>query len=43
MPKTMHVLWLKPEDYPRFRAMFSDVDDTYGEWRARLAVEGRLL
>lgn len=36
MAKTMHVLWLKPEDYPRFRAIFNDVDDTYEEWRARM-------
>lgn len=33
---TVHILWLKPEDYPRFRAICSDVDDTYEEWRARM-------
>lgn len=36
MPTTVYVLWLKPEDYPRFRAIFDDVDDTYDEWRARM-------
>ena len=36
MPKPMHVLWLRPEDYPRFRAIFDDVDDTFEQWRTRM-------
>lgn len=36
MAASVHVLWLKPEDYPRFRAIFDDVDDTYDEWLARM-------
>lgn len=32
----MYILWLKPEDYPRFREIFDDVDDTYEEWLARM-------
>lgn len=34
--KSVCTLWLKPEDYPRFREIFDDVDPTYDEWRARL-------
>lgn len=36
MPKTIQILWLRPEDYPRFREIFDDVDDTFDEWRARM-------
>lgn len=34
--QVFQILWLRPEDYPRFRAIFDDVDDTFEEWRARM-------
>ncbi len=36
------VLWLHPEDYPRFREICGDeVDDSYDAWR--IQIEGKMV